>query len=203
MKSKHLLASLLVLCALLLGCKKQISHTPSTNVPADLKGTLYKMLAEQQGFFHAPLETAVADDAFSVTWQWAQGLIRTVTIYYVEVATIDIVLKRGTYAVHIKYADGNTQYFYLTTDEQKARQFVDILAALKQRAQSLPTAPAATAPVAIPSVGCSPPCSPGYQCVDVVCQPLCNPPCGEGMICAQDRTCQPAPPSPPPPAPAP
>jgi hypothetical protein len=184
----------------LAGCKKQIQHTPSANLPADLTGTLYKLLAEQQGMFHAPLQTTVADDAFSVTWQWAQGMVRTVTIYYTEVAAIDIVLKRGTYSAHIKYADGRVQYYYASTEEQNARLFVDIMAALKQRALSLPAAPAAEAAPpgpAAPPAGCDPPCSPGYQCVGDVCQPLCNPACAEGMFCAQDRTCQPVPPPPP------
>lgn len=52
------------------------------------------------------------------------------------------------------------------------------------------TSPApATGPV-VASDGCSPPCSPGYQCEASVCQAVCNPSCSPGFVCAPDRTCQ-------------
>jgi hypothetical protein len=51
------------------------------------------------------------------------------------------------------------------------------------------------APPPPPVGGCNPPCSPGYQCQQGACAPLCNPACGAGMVCAADRTCQPASPA--------
>jgi|SRR5687768_10438353 len=69
-------------------------------------------------------------------------------------------------------------------------------------------------PASPPADGCSPPCSPGYQCQDAQCVALCNPPCSPGYVCNPQRICEaaaavtpaPAPtPSPPPtalPAPA-
>lgn len=52
-----------------------------------------------------------------------------------------------------------------------------------------------------PSVGCDPPCSPGYQCGGTQCLAVCNPPCGEGQLCTQQRVCAPGLPAPAAPSP--
>lgn len=200
MRTLKMATSLLLIAAVVAGCgKKLIPHTPNPSVQGDLKAMLYQMLSEQQGVFQQPLETKVADDAFVVTWLIGQGLPRTVTIYYTNVVAADILFRKN-YVVQIKYAEG-AKYNYKCNNENTARQFVDVLWALKTRAQN----PALAAPPAMPAApppqasGCNPPCSPGYMCVGNICQPQCNPPCGPGMVCGQDRSCQPAPPPPAPP----
>ena len=39
--------------------------------------------------------------------------------------------------------------------------------------------------------GCSPICSPGFDCRGGRCVPLCNPACGPAEICNVHRTCEP------------
>ena len=40
--------------------------------------------------------------------------------------------------------------------------------------------------------GCSPICSPGFDCQTGRCIPVCNPPCEAAEICNRKRTCEPA-----------
>lgn len=47
------------------------------------------------------------------------------------------------------------------------------------------------APLPAPAAGCSPPCSPGYECSAGLCAPLCNPACAASDVCAPDRVCRP------------
>ena len=202
MQFKLLGASLLLICVVVVGCKTQVHHTPNPTVLGDTKAMLFKMLSEQTGLFQTPLETTVADDGFVVTWMFAQGMPRTVTVYYTEVARVDIVYRKH-YVCYIKKADGSVKYTFKTADQNTARLFIDVLFTLKQKALNAPPAPAAQPPTPMPTAGCNPPCSPGYQCVGTVCQPQCNPPCAQGMICGPERICQPAPPPPPPGAAAP
>ena len=206
MHFKLLQTSLLVLWVLAAGCKTQVPHTPNPTVLGDTKSMLFKILSEQAGLFQTPLDTTVADDAFVVTWMFAQGMPRTVTVYYSEVARVDIVYRKN-YVCQIKKADGSVKYNFKTADQNTARLFIDVLFTLKQRAQNLPAAPAVQPPAPMPTTGCNPPCSPGYQCVGTVCQPQCNPPCAQGLVCGPDRVCHPAlppdMPAPPPPATAP
>src|SRR4051812_38893402 len=49
-------------------------------------------------------------------------------------------------------------------------------------------APVATASLAA-DTGCTPICSPGFDCSQHVCIPVCNPACARNEICGRDRLC--------------
>lgn len=47
----------------------------------------------------------------------------------------------------------------------------------------------AVPPAAADGETCTPPCSPGYSCVEQTCAAVCNPVCAASQVCRQDRTC--------------
>jgi hypothetical protein len=75
-------------------------------------------------------------------------------------------------------------------NEGRIEEYTIITATLAKRTGE-PIKVSGPTPPPQPMVGCSPPCSPGYDCQGTTCVPLCNPPCAPGMVCGMDRTCQP------------
>jgi hypothetical protein len=45
-------------------------------------------------------------------------------------------------------------------------------------------------PTPAATLGCEPPCSPGYACSGTTCVAECNPPCVAPRVCSADRTCR-------------
>jgi len=83
-------------------------------------------------------------------------------------------------------AGGDTVYALSESADQHIT-YITATLALRSRPVASPSGPSDAAA----SGGCSPICSPGFDCQAGRCVPLCNPPCDATEVCNKHRTCEP------------
>ncbi len=132
------IAALLFIGIFAVGCMaKQIVYIPDSSSVNDPKTIIHRILEEQPGG-HTPLEIEVKNDKIRVlasvrlsSTPFALGsVLKTFTIYYDNIGSVELYEVRDYYNILINGESGNVIYRVVTYDLDKAKSFMDALHAM-------------------------------------------------------------------------